>query len=55
MHDVATKELEYVQGGSSMDESRGYTPSPGYTPDDGYMADTEMSPEARSLIRNEPN
>lgn len=51
MHDVATKELEYVQG-ASLDDLRGravadgagYTPSPGYTPDDGYMAPSAGSP-----------
>ena len=56
MHDVATKELQYVQG--SMDVPKGsYTPSPGYTPDDGFMAgDSDMSPEARSLIhRRQPD
>eukprot|EP00892_Ulva_mutabilis_P011331 jgi/Ulvmu1/8570/UM045_0012.1 len=66
MHDVATKELEYVQG-ASMDELRGraseaggggYTPSPGYTPDDGYMAppgptDDVISPEAQSIARSD--
>jgi hypothetical protein len=51
MHDVAEKELQYVQG--SMDSPKGtYTPSPGYTPDDGYIKDSDMSPEARSLIRS---
>lgn len=65
MHDVATKELEYVQG-ASMDELRGraaeeggrYTPSPGYTPDDGYMApegpsDDVISPEAKNIARGD--
>lgn len=55
MHDVAEKELLYVQG--SMDAPKGtyagYTPSPGYTPDDGYIADTDMSPEARNLLRRD--
>lgn len=50
MHDVATKELQYVQ--SSMDAPNTHTPSPDYTPDDGDIADTDMSPEARSLIRS---
>lgn len=57
MHDVATKELEYVQGyGDSIDEA--YLPSPGFTPEDGYMVDSDgnvpddaMSPEARDLLR----
>jgi len=65
MHDVATKELEYVQGasledlqGRSVDNCGSYTPSPGYTPDDGYMAptgpeDDVISPEAQSIARSD--
>lgn len=56
MHDVATKELEYVRGyGDSIDEA--YLPSPGFTPEDGYIPDSNgnvpddaMSPEARDLL-----
>ena len=67
MHDVATKELEYVQGASLDDirgrggsDASGYTPSPGYTPDDGFMAppaaagpaDDVISPEAQNIARS---
>jgi hypothetical protein len=51
MHGVATKELEYVQGSSSMDDARDYMPTPGYTPDDSFISDQAMSPEAQSLIQ----
>jgi hypothetical protein len=53
VHDVATKELEYVQGyGDSFDEA--YIPSPGFSPGDtrSGLPDSAMSPEARALIRN---
>jgi hypothetical protein len=49
VHDVATKELEYVQGyGDSIDEAAAaLMPSAGYTPGDGFM-----SPESRAILRN---
>lgn len=57
MHDVATKELQYVQGNrqgnrTSFDDLKAkFTPTPGFTPDDNFMScDMPFSPEAKRLI-----